>query len=175
MIIWVDLETTGLFPDTCCVLEVAVIVTDDNLNTIEELPSLFINQPDDILDNMNEWCMKQHGKSGLTDRCRASTTCLSEAEEIILSCVKKHTTSGVCPLAGNSVSFDKNFLIKHMPKFASFLHYQIIDVTSVKLLAKSWYPEEFKLRPKKEESHTALADIKESIAELKYYRENIFK
>ncbi|CAG9769624.1 unnamed protein product [Ceutorhynchus assimilis] len=174
-LIWIDMEMTGLNVDQDKIMEIACLVTDSNLNIIAEGPDLIIKQPKDILDNMNEWCIKQHRKTGLTEASLKSQTTLEEAENIILDFLKNHVTSNTCPLAGNSVYMDRFFLIKHMPKLNGYLHYRIVDVSTIKEICRRWNTSVFKGLPKKEFEHRALADIRESVAELKYYRENFFK
>ncbi|KAK9511619.1 hypothetical protein O3M35_000243 [Rhynocoris fuscipes] len=171
-IVWVDMEMTGLDPETCHILEVACIITDHNLNTIAEGPNLIIHQPDNILAKMNEWCWKHHSQSGLIQASRDSKISVEEAEEQLMCFVSKYTPQGKCPLGGSSVYMDKLFLLKYMPTFANFLHYRIIDVSTIKELARRWYAIE---GPKKVLRHRALDDIKESINELKYYRRYLFR
>lgn len=173
-IVWVDLEMTGLDLDRDHILEMACIVTDGNLNVIEEGPDIVIHQPKEILDNMNEWCVEQHGKSGLTKAVQESKVSLGEAEELMLKFVETHCPKGKCPLGGNSVHCDKKFLDKYMERFIDHLHYRIIDVSTVKELCRRWYPDLMSINTK-DGSHRALQDIKESIEELKYYRKAIFK
>ncbi|KAK3602514.1 hypothetical protein CHS0354_029329 [Potamilus streckersoni] len=174
-IIWVDLEMSGLDIDKEHILEMACLVTDKDLNIIAEAPDLIIHQPKEVIDNMGEWCQEHHGQSGLTEAVRKSKISLQEAERQMLEFVKHHTLPGKSPLAGNSVSVDRHFLMKHMPSFTQHLHYRIVDVSTIKELCTRWYPEEFKKAPKKKKSHRALDDIKESIEELKYYRKTVFK
>lgn len=172
-LIWIDMEMTGLDPDTCVVLEIATIVTDGQLNEIAEGPSLVVDQADSILDNMNPWCIRQHGESGLTDRVRASTTSLKQAEEETLEFLRQHTKATASPLCGNSVGQDRRFIEAYMPALAEYLHYRTIDVSTIKELSNRWYPDVENFG--KESDHRALGDIRESIAELRYYRERIFK
>ena len=139
------------------------------------METIIVHQPQDILDNMNEWCVNQHGKSGLTQKCLESTIKLEEAEEKIVSFVSQYCPPNKCPIAGNSVGTDVVFLKSHMPNLAKILHYRIIDVSSIKELCRRWYPSVFSRTPKKTLSHRALDDIKESINELIYYRANVFK
>ncbi|XP_052794148.1 oligoribonuclease, mitochondrial-like isoform X2 [Mya arenaria] len=157
------------------ILEMACLVTDQDLNIIAECEDLVIHQPPTVLDNMGEWCKEHHGKSGLTEAVRRSQISLMEAEDRMLRFVKEHTLPGSAPLAGNSVHADRTFLVKYMPRFTQHLHYRIVDVSTVKELSRRWYPSEFSRAPKKKLSHRALDDIKESIEELNYYRQNIFK
>ena len=127
------------------------------------------------LDNMNDWCVKQHGASGLTQACRESQVSCQQAERKVLELLEQHTQAGQCPLAGNSVGQDRKFLEKYMPSLASWLHYRTVDVSTIKELARRWYPQVLEAAPKKGGSHRALGDIEESIKELQYYRENLFK
>merc|ERR1711936_1384157 len=174
--VWVDCEMTGLDCNKDHLLEIAVIVTDQDLNILTEGPNLVIHQSDKILDTMDEWCIQQFsGESGLTAKVRKSTITLEDAENQVVEFVQKWTPKGKCPLAGNSVGADKTFLVKYMPRFMEHLHYRIVDVSTVKELTRRWYPEEFREKPKKKLAHRALDDILESIEELKYYRENVFK
>lgn len=174
-IVWVDLEMSGLDIDKEHILEMACLVTDDQLNVIAEGPELIIHQEDSVLDNMGEWCKNQHGNSGLTEAVRKSNISLENAEQQMLDFVTKHTVEKQAPLAGNSIHVDRQFLEKYMKKFMNHLHYRIIDVSTVKELCRRWYPEDLGNAPKKKTSHRALDDIKESIEELKYYRSTIFK
>ncbi|XP_071515617.1 oligoribonuclease, mitochondrial [Panulirus ornatus] len=174
-LVWVDLEMTGLNIEKEEIMEAAVIVTDSELNIVAEGPNLILKVDDKVLDSMNNWCKEHHGKSGLTEGCRKSTTSLSAAEDQLLQFVTQHTEKGKAPLAGNSVHADKKFLDKFMPKLMKHLHYRIVDVSTIKELCRRWYPEEFVASPTKKLSHRALDDIKESIEELKYYKSTIFK
>ena len=171
-LVWVDLEMSGLNPEKNVILEIAVIITDINLNVIEEGPDLIIHASDEELNNMSKWCTKQFGESGLTEKSRESTISIEDAEKQVLEFVKKHCTEKECYLAGNSVWMDKMFLMKHMPKVVDYMHYRIVDVTGIKLLAESWLNA---IPPEKKLLHRAMDDIKESIEELKYYRKNVFK
>jgi len=176
-IVWVDMEMTGLDLAKEQIMEIAVIVTDANLNTIASLSSsIIIKVEDGILDTMNDWCREHHGASGLTAACKASKISLAEAEQTCLNLVKSVVPKArVAPLAGNSIHMDRMFLQKYMPEFLNYLHYRIIDVSSIKELARRWYPKEFATVPAKKGAHTALSDILESIEELRYYRQAIFK
>ncbi|XP_071316714.1 small fragment nuclease [Trachinotus anak] len=173
--VWVDLEMTGLDIEKDQIIEMACIITDSDLNILAQGPNLIINQPDELLEGMSEWCKEHHGKSGLTQAVRDSKITLEQAEYEFLSFVRQHTPPGQCPLAGNSVHADKRFLDKHMPQFMYHLHYRIIDVSTIKEICRRWFPEEYKMVPQKKASHRALDDIRESIKELQYYRANIFK
>ncbi|XP_023260394.1 oligoribonuclease, mitochondrial [Seriola lalandi dorsalis] len=173
--VWVDLEMTGLDIEKDQIIEMACIITDSDLNILAQGPNLIINQPDELLEGMSDWCKEHHGKSGLTQAVRDSKITLEQAEYEFLSFVRQHTPPGQCPLAGNSVHADKRFLDKHMPQFMYHLHYRIIDVSTVKEICRRWFPEEYKMVPHKKASHRALDDIWESIKELQYYRANVFK
>ncbi|XP_072449271.1 small fragment nuclease [Chiloscyllium punctatum] len=173
--VWVDLEMTGLDIEKDKIIEMACIITDADLNILAEGPHLIVNQPNELLDGMSEWCTEHHGKSGLTQAVRDSKISLQQAEYEFLSFVRQHTPPGLCPLAGNSVHADKKFLDKYMPQFMKHLHYRIIDVSTIKELCRRWYPDEYEDAPKKKASHRALNDIRESIKELQFYRTHIFK
>lgn len=172
-LVWLDLEMTGLEPTTDYVLEVATIVTDSDLNILAEGPVLAIHQSDEILDNMDEWCVTQHGKSGLTDRCRKSTVTEAEACAQTIEFLKKYVPAGTSPMCGNSISQDRRFMYLHMSELEEYFHYRNLDVSTIKELARRWRPElldEFK----KKGTHLALEDIKESIQELQMYRKKFF-
>ncbi|XP_062894534.1 small fragment nuclease [Mobula hypostoma] len=173
--VWVDLEMTGLDIEKDKIIEMACIITDAELNILAEGPHLIVNQPNELLDGMSEWCAQHHGKSGLTQAVRDSKISLQQAEYEFLSFVRQHTPPGLCPLAGNSVHADKKFLDKYMPQFMKHLHYRIIDVSTIKELCRRWYPDKYEDAPKKKASHRALDDIRESIKELQFYRKHIFK
>ncbi|XP_029375216.1 small fragment nuclease [Echeneis naucrates] len=173
--VWVDLEMTGLDIEKDQIIEMACIITDSDLNILAQGPNLIINQPDELLEGMSDWCKEHHGKSGLIQGVRDSKITLEQAEYEFLSFVRQHTPPGQCPLAGNSVHADKRFLDKHMPQFMYHLHYRIIDVSTIKEICRRWFPEEYKMVPHKKANHRALDDIQESIKELQYYRANIFK
>lgn len=168
-----DLEMTGLDPDTCKVLEIATIVTDSQLNVIAEGPVMAIHQSDELLDGMDEWCVKTHGDSGLTERCRQSDISEDIAVQRTIDFLSQYVPKGVSPLCGNSISQDRRFLQKHMIELEKFFHYRIIDVSSVKELVRRWKPEVLNGFHKKG-THLAIDDIRESIAELQYYRQHIF-
>ncbi len=171
-LVWIDLEMTGLNPEVSVILEIAVVVTDASLTTVAEGPDLAVHYPDKILQNIEPWSKRQHESSGLLDRARASSVDCAKAEKIVLAFLSKHCKKGESPLCGNSIWQDRRFLIKYMPKLEAFFHYRNIDVSSIKELAKRWYP----ALPtyKKKKAHLALSDIQESINELKYYREKVF-
>jgi|SRR5690606_7155949 len=172
-LVWMDLEMSGLEPERHEILEIAVLVTDANLEVIAEGPDVVLHQPDAVLDAMDEWCTQHHGDSGLTAAVKASTISLSDAEAEVLAFVRAHCPAGKSPLCGNSIGQDRRFLAAYMPQLESFLHYRNVDVSSIKELARRWYPrlEE----PSKKETHRAMDDILESIAELRFYRRSIFR
>lgn len=157
------------------IMEIACLVTDGNLNVLGEGIDLVISVTDEQLNNMNEWCVKHHGESGLTEKCRNSKISLAQAEQTVLEYISKYTIERKNPLAGNSIHNDKLFLRKYMPKFDQYLHYRIIDVSSIKELTMRWYPNIFSKQPSKKGEHRALDDIIESIEELKWYKQNVFR
>lgn len=173
-IVWIDMEMTGLDIEKDKIMEIACLVTDTDLNIVAEGPNLILNQPTSILEKMDEWCINQHGKTGLTEACKKSDVTENAAEDILFDFVSKHTTEKCCPLAGNSVYIDRLFLRKFMPRVDQFLHYRIIDVSTIKELCRRWHYTLYKQAPKKDFSHRALNDIKESVSELKFYKENFF-
>jgi oligoribonuclease len=172
-LVWVDLEMTGLEPETCAIVEIATIVTDAELQVLAEGPNLVIRPPDDALGRMNDFVRELHVKSGLLDRIHASTTTVAEAEARTLEFLEQHAARGTSLLCGNSVWKDRAFLEKEMPRVVAFLHYRMIDVSTLKELVRRWYPSRYHA-PKKKEAHRALDDIRESIEELKWYRAHIF-
>lgn len=161
--------------DTCTILEIACLLTDGSLNTVIHGPEIVIHHDEDVLSTMNDWCKEHHGKSGLTQRVRESTVTLREAEAQVLEFVQRYTTAGGAHLAGNSVHADLAFLKRYMPSLAAHLHYRIVDVSSVRELARRWYPADMKKAPRKELRHTARSDILESLSELKWLRKTVFK
>jgi oligoribonuclease len=173
-LVWVDLEMTGLDVRKDTIIEIAVMVSDGQLRRVIEGPEIAIHHPDSVLDDMNEWSREQHAKSGLSARCRASAVSLAEAEEQVLAFVKRHCAYQAGILAGNSVHVDRAFLMHRMPKLLEHLHYRIVDVSSVAELARRWHPKVWREAPKKKKQHTALADVRESLQELRYYRERLF-
>jgi len=173
-LVWMDLEMTGLDAERERIIEIAAIVTDANLEILAEGPNLVVHQPDALLEAMDEWNTKHHGESGLVDRVKASTIDESQAEEAILGFLKQHC-SGRPPLCGNSVHQDRRFLRRYMPELDAFLHYRLIDVSTVKELGRRWYPEAYAKRPTKRGNHRALDDIRESLEELRYYRASMFR
>ena len=171
-LIWIDLEMTGLDPNSDLIIEIATIVTDKNLNVIDRGPSIVVHQPDDVMNNMDEWCTNQHGKSGLTDRVHNSVISEETAENLTLAFLKKHVPAGKSPMCGNSICQDRRFLARYMPHLEVFFHYRNLDVSTLKELTSRWAPEK-KMVYSKESSHLAMDDIIDSIDELKHYRENI--
>lgn len=167
-LVWVDLEMTGLDPKKCTIVEIATIVTNSNLDIIEEGPNLVIHQPEEVLATMNDYVRSLHTRSGLLDQIRASSLTLDEATEQTLAFIQKHTPPGVVPLCGNSVWKDREFLEAYMPHVVAHLHYRMIDVSTLKELVRRWCPS--REAPKKKETHRALDDIRESIQELAHYR-----
>lgn len=172
-LIWLDLEMSGLDPETCHILEIATIITDSDLKVVAEGPDIVVHQPDAVLDAMDAWCTEHHGTSGLTAQVKASTVSLAAAEAQTLAFVREHCSPRSSPLCGNTIGQDRRFLVPYMPELSGFLHYRSIDVSSLKELCRRWYPDLGEL-PKRE-SHRALDDIRESIAELRFYRENVFR
>ena len=171
-LIWIDLEMTGLDAEKHFILEIASVVTDDGLEIVAEGPNIAINYPKQVFKTMEEWSRTHHKQSGLLDRAKASPHDCHSAEQETLEFLSMHCKEGKSPLCGNSVWQDRRFLIKHMPRLEAFLHYRNIDVSSIKELVRRWYPS---LPPySKQKTHRALKDIRESINELKYYREKIF-
>ncbi|MED7819154.1 MULTISPECIES: oligoribonuclease [unclassified Francisella] len=169
-LVWIDLEMTGLDVEECKIIEIAAIITDKDLNTIAEAEPIAIHQSDEILDNMNEWCIKTHGETGLTQRVKDSKISLEEAEQKILDFIKQYVPYQSSPLCGNSIWQDRRFLAKYMPKIDDYCHYRMLDVTSLKLLNEYWGDGEIF---NKKATHKALDDIQESIAELKFYRKKL--
>lgn len=172
-LIWIDLEMTGLNTTTDQIIEIATIVTDAHLNELAVGPELAIYQPKEIMDGMDEWNTRQHGESGLTARVRESRLSMQEAEKQTIDFLEGHINIGVSPMCGNSICQDRRFLARQMPLLEAFFHYRNLDVSTLKILANYWAPE-LANGFKKESSHRALADIRDSIAELTYYRESLF-
>lgn len=173
-LIWIDLEMTGLNPTTDHILEIATIVTDNQLQVIAVGPNVAIHQSAHVLENMNEWCVKTHTASGLVQRVKESQITEKQAEIDTLTFLKQYVTINTSPMCGNSVWQDRRFLDQYMPQLAQFFHYRQLDVSTIKELARRWAPDFFKTL-KKENAHLALDDILESIAELKYYKEHFIK
>jgi oligoribonuclease len=173
-LIWIDLEMTGLLPEQHRIIEIATAVTDKELTVLAEGPVLAIHQPDEILATMDEWNTRQHTNSGLADRVRSSQVSESDAEQQTLAFLRQHVDQGASPICGNSICQDRRFLIRHMPELAAYFHYRNLDVSTLKILAKLWLPEVGN-RFEKKSVHLALADIHDSIRELRFYREHLFK
>ncbi len=172
--VWIDLEMTGLDPEKEGIIEMATIITDSDLNILEEGPELVIHQSDKLLKKMDEWNQNQHKKSGLIDKVKKSKITVKQAEAKTLRFLKKYCFHKKAVLCGNSVHHDRRFIIKYMPRLDEFLNYRLVDVSAVKDLVRRWYPKNKSL-PKKQESHRALSDIRESIEELRFYRKTYFK
>ncbi len=173
-LIWLDLEMTGLDPDKDAILEIATVVTDGQLNVLAEGPCLAVHQPDAVLDGMDPWCVEQHGKSGLTRRCRESKTSVLDAQARTLEFLAPLCAPGKSPLCGNTIGQDRRFLVRYMPRLHDFFHYRSIDVSSIKELVSRWYPEA-KYQHAKTKQHLSLADVHESIEELRHYRKTVFR
>jgi oligoribonuclease len=173
-LIWIDLEMTGLDTNNDAIIEIATIVTDDQLNILAEGPIIAIHQPDRALEAMDEWNTKQHGGSGLTERVKNSTTNEAEAERQTLEFLAEHVPAGVSPMCGNSICQDRRFMARIMPELEAYFHYRNLDVSSLKELARRWAPKVEKSF-KKNGSHLAMDDIKDSIRELQHYREHFIK
>ncbi|CAH2041096.1 unnamed protein product, partial [Thlaspi arvense] len=174
-LVWIDLEMTGLNVEVDRILEIACIITNGSLTKSIEGPDLVVHQSKECLDRMGEWCRTHHAASGLTEKVLQSTVSECQAEKQVIEFVKRHVGTYTPLLAGNSVYMDFIFLKKYMPDLASMFYHVLVDVSSIKALCIRWYPRENKKAPSKENKHRAMDDIKESIAELKYYKENIFK
>lgn len=173
-LVWLDCEMTGLDPDKERIIEIAVVVTGPQLTPRIEGPVLVIHQSDELLDQMDNWNKGTHGRSGLIAKVKASSVTEADAEKELLVFLAKYLPKGTSPLCGNTISQDRRFLVKYMPKLEAFLHYRNIDVSTFKELAKRWRPEVYSAF-KKQQSHTALADVHESIDELEYYRTHFLK
>ncbi len=175
-LVWLDMEMTGLDPEKEGIIEMALIVTDSDLKVIAEGPNLVVHQPERLLKKMDPWNKKQHGSSGLTEAVRQSKITVKAAEKAALEFLKQYCVEGKSPLCGNSVHHDRRFLIKYMPALNRFLHYRIIDVSTIKELVGRWYPAgKLKKLPDKKNAHRALGDILESIEELRLLRKKFFK
>ncbi len=171
-LVWIDMEMSGLDPKTCRILEIATLVTNGDLEVIAEGPDIVVHQPDEVLDAMDAWCTEHHGDSGLTAAVRASKISPADAEAQTLDFLREHTTDGASPLCGNSIYQDRRFIVEYMPALDRFLHYRLVDVSSIKELSRRWYPD--LVTPGKKESHRAMGDIRESIEELRFYRDKLF-
>lgn len=168
-----DLEMSGLDPEREKILEIATIITDGDLNVLEEGPNIVVHQPDEVLDNMDEWCTQHHAQSGLTAKVRTSLASVREAELQTLEFIKKYVPENASPLCGNSIHQDRRFLVRYMPELEAYMHYRNIDVSTIKELAKRWRPRV--KAPIKQAEHLALSDVRESIKELAFYREHLFR
>ncbi|MFM8823741.1 MAG: oligoribonuclease [Limnohabitans sp.] len=173
-LVWIDCEMTGLDPEKERLLEIAVVVTGPNLTPRVEGPVCVIHQSEELLNKMDAWNKGTHGRSGLIDKVKSSTTTEQDAEEQILAFIKKYVSKNASPLCGNTISQDRRFLVKFMPKLEAYLHYRNLDVSTLKELSKRWKPEVFNSF-KKQQKHTALADVHESIEELAHYRVHFIK
>ena len=173
-LIWIDMEMSGLVPERERILEVAMVVTDAELNVLGEAPVLVIHQSDAVLDAMDSWNRATHGRSGLVDKVKASTMDEAQAERILVDFLKPFVGARVAPLCGNTVHQDRRFMALYMPELEAYLHYRIVDVSTLKELAKRWRPDVIASFTK-EGKHEALADIHESIAELRHYREHFLR
>lgn len=173
-LIWLDMEMSGLDPDRDRIIEIAIVITDSTLATVAEAPVLAVHQFDAVLDGMDEWNTRTHGKSGLTDRVRASVLDEATVEARMLAFLAEHVPERASPMCGNSICQDRRFMARYMPALEAWFHYRNLDVSTLKELARRWHPELAK-GFKKEGLHEALADIYESIEEMKYYREHFLK
>ena len=175
MLVWIDLEMTGLDPERHSIVEIASLITDDDLNIIAEGPDLVIGASDTQLATMDDFVRHMHSASGLLDEISVSSLTIEEAQRETMACLATHISeAGTVPLAGNSIGTDRRFLATQMSKIESFLHYRCIDVSTLKELARRWYPEIAAKAPSKHGAHRALGDIRESLEELRFYREHLF-
>jgi oligoribonuclease len=173
-LVWIDMEMSGLVPDRDRILEVAMVVTDADLNTIAEAPVYVLHQSDEVLDAMDSWNKSTHGRSGLIDKVRAAQLTEAEVEARLIEFLKPIVGERLAPLAGNTVHQDRRFMARYMPAFDAYLHYRIVDVSTLKELARRWYPEVVQGFTK-EGKHEALADVYESIEELRHYRAHFLR
>lgn len=173
-LIWLDMEMTGLEPERDRIIEIAVIITDSQLNEVAVAPVITVHQPDSVLDAMDDWNKNTHGKSGLIDRVKASTVSEADAEAGMLAFLQEWVPQRASPMCGNSIGQDRRFLARYMPTLEAWFHYRNLDVSTLKELARRWKPEVAK-GVVKQGRHEALADIQESIAELRYYRDNFLR
>ncbi len=173
-LIWIDLEMTGLDTQSDHILEIATIVTDKNLNILADGPSLVINQPESVLNAMDEWNTKQHNHTGLHDEVKNSTINESKAEKLTIKFLEQFSFKGHSPMCGNSICQDRRFLARCMPELESFFHYRNLDVSSIREIGRRWYYEDT-ANFQKSSNHRALNDVRDSINELRYYRKTIFK
>ena len=173
-LIWIDMEMSGLIPDSDRILEVALVITDSQLNLVAEAPVLSVHQPDSILENMDKWNKSTHTKSGLIDKVKKSNLNEGEVEQHMINFLQKYVPPNISPMCGNTICQDRRFLARTMPKLEAYFHYRNLDVSSLKELVKRWKPG-ILAGLTKQGKHEALADIYDSIAELKYYREYFIK
>ena len=174
-LVWLDLEMTGLDVERHVIVEIAALVTDDDLQPLDDGIDLIVHQPPSALAEMDDFVRAMHTKSGLLPEIEASTLSLADAGAQVLDYVRGHVGEGTSPLCGNSIGVDRRFLDHQLPELDHFLHYRSIDVSSFKELCRRWYPKVYSGRPGKTETHRALADVQESIAEMKYYREQMLR
>lgn len=172
-LVWIDLEMTGLDSQQDSIIEIATIVTDTELEVVAEGPVLAIHHADEVLARMDEWNTRQHGRSGLVERVRASRLAMADAEDLTLGFLAQHLPANTSPMCGNSICQDRRFLARHMPQLESFFHYRNLDVSTLKELARRWAPEVLG-RFVKSGTHLALDDIRESVRELRHYRQSLF-
>lgn len=172
-LVWMDLEMTGLDPERDVIIEIATIVTDAQLAIVAEGPVIAIRHGEEILELMDDWNRDHHGRSGLLNRVRASKIDTATAERMTLDFVRQHAPERTAPLCGNSIWQDRRFLARYMPVLEAYLHYRIVDVSSIKELARRWYPDA--PSPEKKKTHLALDDVRESIEELRFYRRTLFR
>ncbi len=175
LLVWMDLEMTGLDPERERILEIAVVVTDADLEVVATGPDLILHQPEALLAGMDSWNTEHHGSSGLTEESRRSRVEEAEAEERVLSFLRPLVVAQSSPLCGNSIHQDRRFLRRYLPRLEAWFHYRNLDVSTVKELARRWYPDLLAQAPEKESGHRALADTLDSIAELRWYREHVFR
>ncbi|HNI34460.1 MAG TPA: oligoribonuclease [Microthrixaceae bacterium] len=176
MLVWMDLEMTGLDSRSDVIVEIATLVTDDDLNIVAEGPDLVVHQPEEALANMDPVVVDMHTSSGLLDAIRTSTITLEDAGAATLAFIKEHVpTERTVPLCGNSIGMDRRFLAAYLPEIEEWLHYRSIDVSTLKELSRRWYPEALSAAPRKATAHRAMDDIRESVAELAYWRSTVFR
>ena len=174
LLVWLDLEMTGLDPKKCSILEIGAVITDNNLEVVAEGPCLAIRHSPKALASMETWSRHHHHQSGLTRECRLSKISMRRAEDQTLDFVKEYCKEKTAPLCGNTIWQDRRFLVKYMPRLEAYLHYRTIDVSSVKELTGRWYPASYKMLREKNRTHRVREDIFESIGELRFYRQKVF-
>ena len=175
LLLWMDMEMSGLDPERERILEVAALITDGNLEVVAHGPHVIVHQSEAVLGAMDEWNTTHHGASGLIDQVRSSTVGDADVERQLLDFVRAHGDQRKIPLAGNSIHQDRRFLERYMPKLEAFLHYRNVDVSSIKELVRRWYPDVYAKAPKKRDAHRAVDDLMESVEELRYYRQTVFR